>query len=103
MKTSESTLKGAGKLAQDNLKRAGLGTYVRGVRISPYTDSDGEEAVRVVVTLAENTPTEERRYPRLWRVEDAIRTALRKKAITLWPYFWFRTPSELRQAPLCEA
>ncbi|MBI2924585.1 MAG: hypothetical protein HYY24_02645 [Verrucomicrobia bacterium] len=75
---------------------------VQEIGFEPYTDSTGDSAVKVTVLLAETTPEKERAFRSVAPIEQAIREALMEEGIDLWPYFWFRTPSEQKEeAAVC--
>jgi hypothetical protein len=71
---------------------------VKSIKLAPYTDAEGESALCVVVILEEGTRPSDRNYFKLDPIEEQIRQAIQTEDISLWPYFWFRTPSEQRQA-----
>lgn len=66
------------------------------IEAEDYVDYSGEEALRVWITIAEETTDEElRNGPATIQLKNAIRDSIRAKGITLFPYIRLGKPSEL--------
>lgn len=81
----------------------GVHPIVKRIELEPYVDAAGENAIKVVVILDEGTRQKDRAYSNLQPLEERICQELQREGITLWPYFWFRTPSEQKEARLAVA
>ncbi len=67
------------------------------VEAEDYTDSSGEPALRVLVTLDEATDIENFRGDDISTLKSAIRESLRRHGVTLFPYIFLAKPSELAE------
>lgn len=69
----------------------------RVVRIDPedYVDADGEDALRVVVVLGNETTDDQLLSDSMGQIQRAIRDALHDRGITKFPYIHFATEAEL--------
>jgi hypothetical protein len=68
---------------------------VLAIEAEDYVDWSGDEALRVLVTIAEDTADEElRNGPAIIQLKNAIRDSIRAKGITLFPYIRVGKPSE---------
>jgi hypothetical protein len=65
------------------------------IRVEDYFDTDGEDALRVTVILDEAVDAEKFRGEDVISLKSAIRQQLRDQGVTLWPYIWLATQSEL--------
>ena len=63
-----------------------------------YTDSTGEPALRVLVTLDESADMENLPRGAIGKLKNAIRDSLRQSGVTLFPYIFLAKPSELAEA-----
>ena len=70
---------------------------VVGIKHSAYIDSEGRDALLIWVILHNATKASQRRWKQLEPVERAIRDALGKAQVDLWPYFKYRTRSEFNK------
>jgi hypothetical protein len=83
-----------------DLKCLGLPERPRvvGIKSELYTDSLGEENLRLWVILADDTTEEEWAWPNLRSIKAAIQESLgadlRENGLDLWPIIWFKTESE---------
>ncbi len=65
------------------------------IRVEDDVDTDGEDALRVTVILDEAVDPEKFRGEDIISLKSAIRQQLRDQGVTLWPYIWLATQSEL--------
>lgn len=74
-------------------------SLAKGVNIehTPYTDSLGDEALRVWVLFPDKTPLKRRLYPAVKPFKTAIFEGLQQAGINLFPYIRYRTKSERRE------
>lgn len=63
----------------------------------PYVDSLGDEALRILVVLGNDTTDEELSADRMRPIETAITDALNAAGITLFPYIFLTTEDEHAQ------
>lgn len=68
------------------------------VEAEDYTDSTGEPALRVLVTIDEATDVDNFRGEDIGRLKRAIRDSLRRKGITRFAYISLAKPSELAES-----
>lgn len=68
-----------------------------------YLDSTGDDAVRIWAIISESTPDSKREWKVIAPIEDAIRGALRKHRVSLFPYIEFVKQSELDEARKAQA
>jgi hypothetical protein len=68
---------------------------VADIRVEDYVDTDGEDALRVMVILAESVDIENFRGADISALKSAIRNAVREQGVELWPYIRFAKQSEL--------
>jgi hypothetical protein len=66
------------------------------IRWEPYVDSLGEDALRVWITLSDDTRDEDLRGTRS-PIQRAIHDALLREGIDLFPYLRFATHAELAE------
>jgi len=80
-----------------DLKTLGLPSSppVTDLTFEEYTDSTGDPALRVWVTIAESTDLEKVPADAIGDLKFAIRDSLRKHGITIFPYIFLAKPSEL--------
>lgn len=71
---------------------------VASVEVADYTDSTGEPALRVLVTLDETADIESLPSEAIGQLKSAIRASLRRHGITVFPYIFLAKPSELAEA-----
>jgi hypothetical protein len=71
---------------------------VASVEAEDYTDSSGEPALRVLVTLDEAADIESLPGEMIGQLKSAIRDNLRRHGITAFPYIFLAKPSELAEA-----
>jgi hypothetical protein len=71
---------------------------VLAVEAEDYTDSSGEPALRILVTLDESADVENLPGEAVGRLKSAIRENLRRHGVTVFPYIFLAKPSELSQA-----
>ncbi len=62
-----------------------------------YTDSSGEPALRVLVTIAESTDLDRLSGADVGELKASIRSSLRRHGIDLFPYIFLAKPSELAE------
>lgn len=67
------------------------------VEAEEYTDSSGEPALRVLVTLDEATDVEGLPGDAIGKLKSAIRDSLRQHGVTVFPYIFLAKPSELAE------
>jgi hypothetical protein len=60
-----------------------------------YTDSTGDPALRVSVTIAESTDLEKVPAEAIGKLKSEIRDSLRQHGVTIFPYIFLAKPSEL--------
>jgi hypothetical protein len=70
---------------------------VLSVEAEDYTDSTGEPALRVLVTIDEATDIENFRGEDISQLKSAIRDSLRQHGVTVFPYISLAKPSELAE------
>src|SRR5262245_20585887 len=82
-----------------NLKSLSLPASLPVLRVDAedYTDWEGEPALRVQVVLDESVDPEHVSGEDVGELKFAIREALRKHGVTLFPYIFLATQSELDQ------
>jgi hypothetical protein len=68
------------------------------VEAEDYTDSTGEPALRILVTIDEATDIENFRGEDIGQLKRAIHDSLRRHGVTLFPYIFLAKPSELAEA-----
>lgn len=68
------------------------------VEAEDYTDSSGEPALRVLVTLDEAADIENLSGEAIGKLKSAIRDSLRRHGVTVFPYIFLAKPSELAEA-----
>ncbi len=70
------------------------------VEAEDYTDSTGEPALRILVTLDEAADVESLPGEAIGKLKSAIRDSLRRHGVTVFPYIFLAKPSELAEAEL---
>jgi hypothetical protein len=65
------------------------------IQVEDYVDTDGEDALRVLVVLDESVDVENIRGEDVSALKSAIRNAVRGQGVELWTYIWFAKQSEL--------
>src|SRR5947209_20459098 len=73
---------------------------VTDIKVFPYEDHTGEEALRVWVILDDSTTREDCDPNDLNAIDQAIHEALLTAGINLFPYTMMITPSELKEAEI---
>ncbi len=68
------------------------------VEAEDYTDSSGEPALRVLVTLDETADVENFSGDGIRKLKSAIHDSLRRHGVTVFPYIFLAKPSELAEA-----
>lgn len=71
---------------------------VLAVEVDDYTDSSGEPALRVLVTLKEDADVENLKGEAVSELKSTIRKSLRSHGVSLFPYIFLAKPSELAEA-----
>jgi hypothetical protein len=67
------------------------------IRVEDYVDTDGEDALRVMVVIDEDVDVENIDGDDVTAVKRAIRDRIRDLGVELWPYIQFAKPSELEE------
>jgi hypothetical protein len=77
-----------------------LPSSLTNIRLEPedYTDSEGEEALRILVVLDESTDVEKLTGETIGQLKSTIRESLRAHGVTKFPYIFLAKPSELAEA-----
>src|SRR2546430_4500879 len=70
------------------------------LKVSPYTDHHGDDALWIYVILDDATTRAERTGANLREINRAIRDALIAAEIDLFPYTRTVTPSDLKEAEI---
>ncbi|HEX3449747.1 MAG TPA: hypothetical protein VHS97_15940 [Isosphaeraceae bacterium] len=65
------------------------------IQVEDYVDTDGEDALRVLVILDESVDVENIRGEDVSALKSAIRNAVRGQGVELWTYIRFAKQSEL--------
>lgn len=83
-----------------DIKKLGLppSPPVTSLTVEEYTDSTGDPALRVWVTIAESTDLEKVPAEAIGELKFAIRDSLRKHGVTIFPYIFLAKPSELGES-----
>jgi hypothetical protein len=68
---------------------------VIGIDAEDYTDSTGDEALRVRVLVDESVDVGKGMGDAVWQVKTAIRDSLRARGVTRFPYIFLAKPSDL--------
>jgi hypothetical protein len=70
-------------------------TRVLAIDVEDYVTWEGEDALRVWVTIPDNTPDEELLDGEAWtRLHMSIHDVLLQRGVTLFPYMRITTPGE---------
>src|SRR5438067_9467000 len=64
------------------------------VKVEPHVDSTGDDSLRITVILDNKTTDAQRSLKKIEPIENAMREALERAGVELFPYFWFRTRAE---------
>jgi len=64
------------------------------IRVSEYTDSTDEEALDIRIVFPDDVPDDKLDWEHIEPIERTIRSALRQKGETRWPYFTIGRKSE---------
>lgn len=67
------------------------------IRVEDYVDTDGEDALRVMVVFDEDVDVENVRGRDLSALMNALRGRIREMGVERWAYIWFAKPSELEE------
>jgi hypothetical protein len=67
------------------------------VRVEDYVDSDGEDALRVMIVIDEDVDIENVSGQEITDLKSAIRRRVRELGVELWPYMQIAKPSELEE------
>jgi hypothetical protein len=67
------------------------------IRVEDYVDTDGEDALRVMVVIDEDVDVENIDGDDVTAVKRAIRDRIRDLGVELWTYIQFAKPSELEK------
>jgi hypothetical protein len=70
------------------------------LKVSPYVDHHGDDALWIYIILDDATTRAERTGPNLNRIDRAISEALIAAGIDLFPYTLTVTPSDLKEAKI---
>ena len=68
---------------------------VADIRVEDYVDTDGEDALRVMVILDEDVEVEKLKAEDTIALKSAIRQRIREQDVDLWPYIRLAKQSEL--------
>jgi hypothetical protein len=69
------------------------------IQAEDNVDTDGEDALRVMVILDESVDIDNFRGEEIGALKSAIRNAVREHCVEMWPYIRFAKQSELDAAP----
>jgi hypothetical protein len=67
------------------------------IRVEDYVDTDGEDALRVMVVFDEDVDVENVSSRDLSALMSALRGRIREMGVERWAYIWFAKPSELEE------
>jgi hypothetical protein len=67
------------------------------IRVEDYVDSDGEDALRVMVVIDEDVDIEKVTGQEVGDLKSAIRSRIRELGVDLWAYIQLAKPSELEE------
>ncbi|MBI3821836.1 MAG: hypothetical protein HY289_04045 [Planctomycetes bacterium] len=70
---------------------------VKKIEVEDYTDTSGEDALRVLVIIDEATDLDHINGRDVGDLRMTILKTLRKHGVTLFPYIFFAKPSELAE------
>ena len=68
------------------------------IRVEDYVDTDGEDALRVMVVFDEEVDVDNVKSRDLSALMNALRCRIRELGVERWAYIWFAKPSELEGA-----
>jgi hypothetical protein len=68
------------------------------IQVEDYVDTDGEDALRVMVILDEDVDVEKLRAEDITALTNTIRRRVREQGVELWTYIWFAKQSELDES-----
>lgn len=65
------------------------------IEVDPYIDSDGQDALSVLLVLDERTQDADLKGTAIWAIQKAIIDRMTQQGISLYPYFRLAKQSEL--------